>query len=104
MAKENSVEQPARLPAEMLQNKKTTKAMLKAFCRQRGLADDGKKGRLIKRLLGLGDGAFSFPTKVRCPRCKSLQTRAYSTNENTQYRECLVAVCRWRFSVRGKPV
>ena len=47
---------------------------------------------------------FSFPTRVRCPRCRSLQTRATSTQGQIQYRECQMPVCRKRFSVRGEPV
>ena len=110
MIKSDSVEQPARLGEEMLRRKTTTKEMLRQFCRQRGLADDGTKGKLIRRLLGEGGEVgeagdqYAFATKARCPRCKSLNTRAYSTNGDVQYRECLMAVCRHRFVARGEKI
>ena len=47
---------------------------------------------------------YSFPSKSRCPRCKSLDTVAVSTQENIQYRLCRVAICRWKYAVIGGKV
>lgn len=44
---------------------------------------------------------YSFQTKVRCNRCGSLQTVAYSTQGTVQYRRCLISICRWKFKVLG---
>ncbi len=102
-----TVEQPRDLGEELLTRKTTTKEMLRQFCRQRGLADDGTKAKLVKRLLGEGGEAgdqYAFGTKVRCQRCGSLSTRAYATKENVQYRICQAAICRQRFVVRGEKI
>ena len=47
---------------------------------------------------------YSFPTKSRCPRCGSTDTLALSTNGDRQYRRCQMAVCKWRYAVRGKKI
>lgn len=49
---------------------------------------------------------FSFPTKVRCPRCGGMDTIAQHTDSKNgrQYRKCQRAICRWKFSVQGKKV
>jgi len=41
---------------------------------------------------------WAFPTKARCPRCGSTQSRVMSVRAGVRYRECQVAVCqrRWR--------
>lgn len=45
---------------------------------------------------------WSFPTRSRCPRCGSAQTRSYRVENGVQYRECLSAVCRKRYRVDGE--
>ena len=47
---------------------------------------------------------FTFPKQPRCPRCNYAQTRAVSTQGQNQYRRCLNAICRKRFTVIGSPV
>lgn len=47
---------------------------------------------------------FTFPKQPRCPRCNYVQTRAVSTQGQNQYRRCLNAICRNRFTVVGVPV
>ena len=47
---------------------------------------------------------YVFPTPSKCPRCKTIDTEAYSTNGNIQYRRCRRAVCRHRYSIFGTPV
>jgi hypothetical protein len=47
---------------------------------------------------------YAFPTKSRCPRCCSTQTKATNTKGDTQYRECQMPVCRHRYSVLGKKI
>ncbi len=44
---------------------------------------------------------FRFPKQPRCPRCNYVQTRAVSTQGQNQYRRCLNAICRNRFTVVG---
>lgn len=48
--------------------------------------------------------AVAFPTKVRCPRCKSLNTRQYGQRDRVGYYRCQVAPCRHSFQVVGKEV
>jgi hypothetical protein len=45
---------------------------------------------------------YAFPSRVRCERCGSPNSKVYGTKGATQYRECQVAVCRWRFKTPGK--
>ncbi len=47
---------------------------------------------------------YSFPSKSACPRCRTLNTQAVSTQGNTQYRKCGNAVCRWTYKEIGSPV
>lgn len=47
---------------------------------------------------------YAFPSKSKCPRCKSLDTVAVSTQKNIQYRLCRVAICRWKYTVLGEKV
>jgi len=47
---------------------------------------------------------FSFPTVSACPRCRGTQTRATSTQGRIQFRRCQAPICRFKFSIRGKPV
>ena len=44
---------------------------------------------------------YAFPRSSRCPRCGTTQTRAYATRGQRQYRECLAAICRHRYTVRA---
>jgi len=46
--------------------------------------------------------SFAFPTKVRCPRCRSLETKRTGQRGGVQYRECLAPICRGRFRVVGQ--
>lgn len=47
---------------------------------------------------------YAFLTQNRCPRCKSTDTVARSTQGKWQYRECQVAVCRTKYHVEGKSI
>ena len=47
---------------------------------------------------------YSFPTKSRCPRCGSTNTTRTSSYNATQYRQCRMPVCRYRFPVKGIPL
>lgn len=44
---------------------------------------------------------WAFPSRSRCPRCGSIQTKAYRVEGGVQYRECQNAVCRRRYRVDG---
>ncbi len=48
--------------------------------------------------------AIAFPTKSRCLRCRSLNTKRTGDNGVTQYRECQQSVCRHKYSITGTPV
>lgn len=45
---------------------------------------------------------YAFPTKSRCPGCHSLETHAYRTVGQIQYRRC--DACGQRYSVGGEKV
>ncbi|HAL44844.1 MAG TPA: hypothetical protein DCP47_02845 [Phycisphaerales bacterium] len=47
---------------------------------------------------------YSFPTKVRCPRCRSTDNIVTSTPGKFQYRQCRQAVCRINFPVEGTKI
>lgn len=47
---------------------------------------------------------YDFSHGKRCPRCKTTDTVARSTQGRVQYRRCLRAVCRKTYSVVGRPV
>ncbi len=47
---------------------------------------------------------FAFPTKSRCPRCKSLNTKRRGGSGPTQYRVCEAPVCGHKYSVLGTKV
>jgi len=49
---------------------------------------------------------FSFPSKSRCPRCGTMNTRRVGENRggNIQYRVCTAPVCAKRYSEFGKEV
>lgn len=51
---------------------------------------------------------YDFSHGLRCPRCKTLDTLARSTQGNIQYRRCLRATCqsnnRGAYTVVGKPL
>ena len=47
---------------------------------------------------------YAFLTLSRCPRCKTTDTVATSTQGKVQYRRCLRAVCRWTYTVMGTKV
>lgn len=44
---------------------------------------------------------WAFPSKSRCPRCGTINTKMYSSNQNIQYRKCMNAVCRNTYKVIG---
>jgi len=45
------------------------------------------------------------PEKLKCPRCKSIQTRQRGAiHKDTQYRICKMPICRKRFAVKGEYV
>lgn len=45
---------------------------------------------------------YAFPTKARCPRCGSVDTRRRAEHGNTQYRECKAPICAKKFAVKGE--
>ena len=47
---------------------------------------------------------WAFPSRSRCPRCKGIQTKATSTQGETQYRKCQAPVCQFRYAVKGEPI
>jgi hypothetical protein len=47
---------------------------------------------------------IAFPTKARCPRCGSPDTKRVSASGKTQYRRCERAICRHAFKVSGREV
>jgi hypothetical protein len=47
---------------------------------------------------------YAFPTKSRCPRCNSIDTKAIGKHKGTQRRKCLMPVCRNRYTVIGERV
>ncbi len=47
---------------------------------------------------------YAFPTKSKCPRCGSVNTRRTGEYGELQYRQCQVTVCRWKYAVHGEPV
>ena len=47
---------------------------------------------------------YVFPTPSKCPRCQTVDTEAYSTQGNIQYRRCRRAICRHRYHVIGTPI
>jgi hypothetical protein len=74
---------------------------------------DFKKLTRLKELMGKiktappaaekkGKEEYSFPTKSVCPRCRSLQTKAVSTQGKVQYRQCQMPVCHWNYTVLGE--
>ncbi len=73
--------------------KSTTKEMLIEKCRQLGLDDSGKKAALAARVRKLIKPAYSFPTKVLCPRCRLPNTKVVSTQGNVRYHVCQTPTC-----------
>lgn len=51
-----------------------------------------------------GEVSYAFPTKSRCPRCQSLNTKRRGVNGATQYRECCASVCKHKYSIVGEKV
>lgn len=47
---------------------------------------------------------YSFPTQSRCPRCRTTDTIATSTQGKIQYRRCLRAICRHTYTVIGMKI
>lgn len=47
---------------------------------------------------------YSFPSRSRCPRCRSINTKAVGKHGHTQYRVCQQPICRRRYSVKGELV
>ncbi len=48
------------------------------------------------------EAVYSFSTRSRCRRCGSVNTIAYKTKGERQYRICRVAICRHRYSEAGQ--
>lgn len=46
---------------------------------------------------------YSWPSRSRCPRCRSLNTLRTADNGSVQYRTCQVPVCGAAFKVIGGP-
>lgn len=44
---------------------------------------------------------YSFPSKSRCPRCGTLDTKRTGSYADTQYRECKAPICGKKYSVVG---
>lgn len=57
-----------------------------------------------KRKVAKKKKKFSFPTVVRCPRCKANDTKVTSTPGKVQYRQCIRPICRQNFHIVGKKV
>ena len=47
---------------------------------------------------------YSYPSRSKCPRCGTVDTKATSTHRGTQYRKCLGAICRHKYAVKGDPL
>lgn len=47
---------------------------------------------------------YSFPSRSRCPRCQSINTKAVGKHSHTQYRVCQQPICRRRYAVKGELV
>ncbi|MGA1979474.1 MAG: hypothetical protein ABSG99_02760 [Sedimentisphaerales bacterium] len=47
---------------------------------------------------------YSFPTRSRCPRCKTTDTIATETRGKIQRRQCQRAICRWKYIVYGTKI
>lgn len=52
----------------------------------------------------VAEQVYAFESPVRCPRCKAPDTKRTSTKADTQYRECSRAVCRHKFTVKGRAI
>lgn len=65
---------------------------------------DDKVEQPIDKPAGKKRIRYSFPTVSRCPRCRTTDTVATSTQGKIQYRRCLRAICRWTYQVIGKKV
>jgi hypothetical protein len=44
---------------------------------------------------------YAFPTKSRCPRCRSTRTTRTGASGDKQYRTCAVPRCGWKYTVTG---
>jgi len=82
---------------------KKTKAAVNSEASKPAETEAAAPGRPDPVDLALGEH-WAFPTVVRCPRCRGIQTRATSTQGKVQYRQCQAPICQHRFSVRGKPI
>ena len=47
---------------------------------------------------------YSFPSRSRCPRCRSINTKAVGKHGHTQYRVCQQPICRRQYAVKGELV
>jgi len=47
---------------------------------------------------------YSFPTRVRCPRCHGVNTVRGGQRGQVQYRNCRTPVCRHTFKVIGRRI
>lgn len=47
---------------------------------------------------------YAFPTKSRCPKCRTLGTRSTSTQGKTQFRKCRRPSCGTSYKESGTPI
>jgi Zn ribbon nucleic-acid-binding protein len=47
---------------------------------------------------------YAFPSRSRCPRCGSVDTKRYSQVDSIQYRECLRPTCNHHYRIMGKTI
>jgi hypothetical protein len=47
------------------------------------------------------DPPYAFPSKSRCPRCRSTHTTRTGAAGEKQYRTCMIGRCGWKYTVTG---
>ena len=47
---------------------------------------------------------YSYESRLRCPRCQAPDTKVRDTKDPTRYMECTRAVCRHKWSVKGRSI
>lgn len=92
----------------MGKNENTNPAADKLAAEKEAAEEDAKK-EYTEREAAEKEAAKKTGKKVtwpdghtRCPRCGAADTEAYSTRKNIQYRRCSRAICRHKYTVRGK--
>lgn len=50
------------------------------------------------------EATYAFPSKSRCPRCKSTNTLRKTDRGRVQYRQCQRPICRRRYKEIGWPI